>query len=296
MMYVTLPPFSFAQTTTNPLLENVTITATVLERPGVNPNTPPISPSGPVNTTDILDVVIFRGLAYASSTVSLLKNGILVAEIPTQSDGTFDIRVRNLNPGTYSFGIRAKDNNGLQSKLLLFTVYVSSSVATLVDGIFIPPTITTDAIETKRGDTVSFTGRTFPNAEVRLSFSSKTELLKKAKADASGVWAYELDSSTLEIGDYSAKARALLTQNLSPYSDIINFRIGDTTRLRPKATSLLGFRKKCDLNNDNKVNLLDFSIMAFWYKRLGFPDRVDLNTDKQVNLTDLSILAFCWTG
>jgi hypothetical protein len=44
------------------------------------------------------------------------------------------------------------------------------------------------------------------------------------------------------------------------------------------------------------VNILDFSIMAFWYKRLGFPAKVDLNTDNKVNLTDLSILAYCWTG
>ena len=74
------------------------------------------------------------------------------------------------------------------------------------------------------------------------------------------------------------------------------FRVGDTNRPRPKNAYLSGFRKKCDLNNDNRVNLLDFSIMAFWYKRLTFPPKVDLNTDKQVNLTDLSILAFCWTG
>jgi hypothetical protein len=66
--------------------------------------------------------------------------------------------------------------------------------------------------------------------------------------------------------------------------------------MRAKLSGLTGFRKKCDLNNDNRVNLLDFSIMAFWYKRLGFPPKVDLNSDANVNLTDLSILAYCWTG
>ena len=74
------------------------------------------------------------------------------------------------------------------------------------------------------------------------------------------------------------------------------FRVGDTNRLRAKVSELPGFRKRCDLNNDSRVNILDFSIMAFWYKRLGFPPRVDLNADNNINLTDLSILAYCWTG
>lgn len=285
----------------NPLIENVTISATVLQNPGVNPDTPPLPPSssntGPVNMSDTIDVAIFRGVAYPASTIALLKNGTIVAQLPANADGTFDVRVRSLTPGTYSFGIRVTDSNGLQSKLLVFTIYVSSSVATLVEGIFIPPTVTSDKIEVKKGGVVTFTGKTAPDVEVRLSFaSSNMELLKKTRSDSTGAWFYELDSSFLITGDYEAKARALTAQNLSPYSDSLVFRVGDTDRTRAKNLLLTGFRKRCDLNNDNRVNLLDFSIMAFWYKRLGFPDKVDLNSDKQINLTDLSILAYCWTG
>ncbi len=289
--------------TPNPLTEGVTISATVLQDPGVRPDTPPTPPSSggggngsPVNLADTIDVAIFRGVAYPGSVISLLKNGTVIAQIPSNSDGTFDIRVRSLSSGTYSFGVRATDQNGLQSKLLLFTIYVSSSIATVVDGIFIPPTITSDKIEVKKGNSVTFTGSAAPDVEVRLSFSSKTELLRKTRSDSTGAWFYELDSSFLDSGTYEAKSRAVSPTNLSPYSDAIVFRVGDVDRPRVKSTSLSGFRKKCDLNNDDRVNLLDFSIMAFWYKRLGFPDKVDLNTDKQINLTDLSILAFCWTG
>jgi len=279
----------------NPLIENITITATVLQNPGVNPDTPPTSP-GPVNMTEVTDIAIFKGIAYPLSTISLIKSGVVVAEIPANQNGLFDIRVRNLLPGTYSFGIRANDKNGLQSKLLMFTIYISSSVATIVEGIFIPPTITSDKVDVKRGEPITFSGYSTPNAEIRLSLSSTFELLKRANANASGTWSYVYDSSELDFGDYNAKARSLTATNLSPYSDALAFSVSSTTRMRSKLSSLAGFRKRCDLNDDNRVNLLDFSIMAFWYKRITFPPKVDLNSDNAVNLTDLSILAYCWTG
>ncbi len=286
-------PTAFAQLAPNPLTADVVITALVLPR-GVNPDTPPIPP-GPI-PNDINDAIIFKGIAYPKSTISILKNGIVIAELLSKLDGTFEIRIKNLAPGTYSYGIRAEDKDKLKSKLLVFTVFVSQGIATVLEGIFIPPTITSDYIEVKKGEVVTFSGSSVPNSEVRLSFQSSVETLKKTMTNASGTWMFVLDSSQMDRGDYSVKGRSLLVNNLSLYSDPLTFRVGDVTRVRSKASALNGFRKKCDLNDDGRVNLLDFSIMAYWYKRLGFPMRVDLNTDAKVNLTDLSILAYCWTG
>ncbi len=293
--FALLCSFASAQTTTNPLIENITITATVLQGPNGFPDTPPNNNPGPISI-DTSDNVIFKGISYPESIISLLKNGIVMAEVPAGPNGTFEIRLRNLNSGTYSFGIRAEDKDRLQSKLLLFTIFVSSSVTTVIDGIFIPPTITSDKIEVKKGEIITFLGRSVPDADVRISFHSDVEILKKTRSNASGTWIYKLDSSELELGDHDGKARSLTPDDLSPYSDVLPFRVSNTDRLRSKLSLLFGFRKRCDLNNDNRVNLLDFSIMAFWYKRIGFPQKVDLNTDNKVNLTDLSILAYCWTG
>lgn len=167
----------FAQTTTNPLQEEVTITADVLLGSVVYPDTPPSVP--PSVIIDTSDSVIFKGLAYPESIISLLKNGVIVAEVPASPNGMFEIRLRNLNPGTYSFGLRAEDPEHLKSKLLLFTIFVSSSVTTVVEGIFIPPTITSDKIEVKKGEIITFLGRGAPDSDVRLSFHSDVELLKK---------------------------------------------------------------------------------------------------------------------
>ncbi len=56
-----------------------------------------------------------------------------------------------------------------------------------------------------------------------------------------------------------------------------------------------------DFNNDNRVNLVDFSIMIYWYKR-PFSEIFRLleikksNGDGIINIVDFSILAFHWTG
>lgn len=279
------------------LTTDITITAIVPASPLVYPNTP-ASPPGPINMADTNDVAIFKGYAYPGSVVSLLKNGVLVTESPANPDGSFELRLKNLSAGTYSFGLRAEDPEKIKSKILLVTIYVSSNVTTLVDGIYLPPTITSDKVEVKKDENIIFTGRTSPNAEIQLSFSSPfdSETIRKGLADATGFWKYSMNSRDLKFGDYDVKARSLTKNSLSTYSDILTFRVGNENRLRAKISQLSGFRQKCDLNNDNRVNLLDFSIMAFWYKRLGFPLKVDLNTDNAINLTDLSILAYCWTG
>lgn len=68
--------------------------------------------------------------------------------------------------------------------------------------------------------------------------------------------------------------------------------------LLPANTSDAGGLKlaKSDINSDHKVNLVDFSIAAYWYKRSSPPESVDLNGDKIINLVDFSIMAFYWTG
>jgi len=53
--------------------------------------------------------------------------------------------------------------------------------------------------------------------------------------------------------------------------------------------------KRGDINRDGKVNIVDFSIAAYWYKRLNPPTSVDINGDGAITLVDFSIMAFYWT-
>ncbi|GEM_PF-2831438 len=51
---------------------------------------------------------------------------------------------------------------------------------------------------------------------------------------------------------------------------------------------------KVDFNGDKNVNLVDFSILAYWYKKGELLPRFDLNSDGKVDLTEFSILIYCW--
>ena len=54
-----------------------------------------------------------------------------------------------------------------------------------------------------------------------------------------------------------------------------------------------------DLNGDGKVNIVDFSILAYWFKRpltaAAVKQCVDQTQDGKVSLADFSILAYYWT-
>ena len=56
---------------------------------------------------------------------------------------------------------------------------------------------------------------------------------------------------------------------------------------------------KGDINHDCKVDIIDFSILAYWYKRpltaAALAEGVDLNGDGKVTLADFSILAYYWS-
>jgi len=67
------------------------------------------------------------------------------------------------------------------------------------------------------------------------------------------------------------------------------------TPVKPDIKS--GSAKKGDVNGDGKVNLADFSILAYWYKRPltdAAKAQVDLNNDGKITLADFSILAYYW--
>jgi len=57
-------------------------------------------------------------------------------------------------------------------------------------------------------------------------------------------------------------------------------------------------KSKGDLNCDAKVNITDFSLLAYWYKRpltaQAIASGIDLNHDGKVTLADFSILAYYW--
>lgn len=237
--------------------------------------------------------VVFSGRAYPLSRVSILKDGQVVVTTIAGPDSNFTATISGLSTGNYIFAAYGEDKNNIRSSLFTFPIYISSGVTTKIGGIFIVPTIAVDKKEVKRGDTISIFGQSVPASEVTISINSEEEFFIKKTADANGVYLLNFDTSVLEIGQHHTKSKSALNGEITDFGKTLAFTVGTKN---VKAESPTQDVLKGDVNNDKKINLVDFSVAAYWYKRVNPPASADLNNDGKVDLIDFSIMAFNWTG
>ncbi len=235
--------------------------------------------------------VIFKGKAYPSSYVTLLKDAQAAATTKAGADANFEISLSGLSAGVYTFGVWAEDSKGNRSLAYTFTISVTAGAITTVSGIFLPPTISIDKTEVKRGEFLDILGYSAPEAEIAVFINSE-EIVKKTNAETSGAWLYKFDTLEVDYGDHSTRARSSKDGDISTFSKALAFKVGTKTVLAEPAKA----PAKGDLNNDGRVNLIDFSILFYWFDRPNPPPEIDLNSDGKIDLVDFSIMAYYWTG
>ena len=236
---------------------------------------------------------VFSGKAYPGSTVTLLKDAQIAAMTISGQDAKFQINLSGLSGGSYIFSVYSEDKNGIRSSLLTFPVSVTSGTTANITGIFIAPTIAVDKSEVKRGESIAIFGQSAPKADITVAIGSEEEFFGKTTADQDGAYLYNFDTAKLESGQHLAKSKTAQDGEISSFSKAVAFLVGKKNVLAPVQEKTI---VKGDLNGDRKVNLVDFSVAAYWYKRANPPASVDVNGDGKVNLVDFSIMAFHWTG
>ncbi|MCC6563658.1 hypothetical protein IT087_02090 [Candidatus Uhrbacteria bacterium] len=239
--------------------------------------------------------VTFRGRAYPLSRVTVLKDGQIAITTIAGPDAMFDITLTGLSSGTFTFSLYSESATGRRSSLFTFPVVVTQGANTTVSGIFLSPTIEVDKEIVKHGDIVQIFGQAAPTAAITIQVNSEPVFVN-ADSDASGVYLYAFNTGIIELGDHTTKSSASIGGAASAYSPVVGFLVNETGEGPPKPAC-----GRADLNCDGKVNLVDFSIAAFWYKRAlsaAFsPIEVErLNGDGKIDLVDFSIMAYYWTG
>lgn len=151
---------------------------------------------------------------------------------------------------------------------------------------------------------VTLSGSSTPQSTVTVLTNGTRGVSTQAKTDGTfritiaglerGVYTfqvYAVDSASRKSESFSSTL-TLGSASVNTISDI-KLKFGESTSSATSTpTSITGGR--VDFNGDNKINLVDFSILlSSWGK--NNPD-VDLNKDGTVNLADFSILLFNWTG
>ena len=236
--------------------------------------------------------IILSGRAYPLSKVVVLKDGQIIVSTIAGPDARFEVSLSGLATGDYNFVVYGEDNKGLRSNLFTFSIFLTSGVTTKVSGIFITPTIAVDKSQVKRGDNIAIFGQSTPEAEVTIAVNSEEEFFIKTTADKDGAYFQNFDTAPLAMGQHLTRSKAATEGEISPFGKAIGFLVATKNVLFARAEASL----KGDLNNDGRVNLADFSIAAYWYKRPSPPADVDLNGDDKIDLIDFSIMAYNWTG
>lgn len=241
--------------------------------------------------------VIISGKAYPNSEVTLLSDGQIRQIVKAGAKGDFDITLNNLSPGFYLFTLYSEDSQGRRSSLLTFQVNIIAGQTVRSTGIFLSPTIDIDKTSVKKGDVLQIFGQASPEADVIINVSSE-ELFFRIPTEKDGSYLYVLNTDNLDIGEHYTKSRQVyLNQIVSPYSRTLSFNVGTKSIIKKPTKCPI----KGDLNHDCRVNIIDFSIAAYWYKKKLSPkiaeiEAHDLNGDGKIDLIDFSIMAYYYTG
>lgn len=252
---------------------------------------PPILPGvGGDNGTSSIN---FSGRAYPQSKVVILKNGSIYVTTIADPLASFSVSANKVSEGEQIFSVYGEDSQGRRSIPFTFPLKVGLDSTINIGGIFLSPTIDVDKNVVKQGENIAIFGQSVPDSNITISVNSPVEFFNNVKTDKEGVYLLNFDTAKLEIGSHSAKSKSAILTEVSPFGNTVAFKVGTESKKKDvkDCSNLRG-----DLNCDGKVNLVDFSIMAYWYKKSGVPVKIDLNSDSLVNLVDFSILAYNWTG
>lgn len=234
--------------------------------------------------------VDIKGLAYPHTKVVILKDGVIVATTTADPGAAFSVKIANLNPGEYVFGVYAEDSKNLKSAPISFAVTVGRGIAVSIDNVFLAPTIGVSSTSVRRGEPIGIFGTTAPSASVALHVHSTPEYTQQIAASTTGTWFKQFDTSTLQPGSHVTFSRSSLDDRVTAQSTTIGFTVGN-------ATVPTALTKRSDLNNDGAVNVIDFSILLYyWHRTPPVSSKADIVKDGTVDIIDFSMLLYDWTG
>lgn len=230
--------------------------------------------------------IIIEGVAYPKSTVNVLLDGTFVSQIDVDANSKFTVTLNTVSTGSRLINLFSTDINNRKSITTSLTVTVTSGTTTSLTDILMPPTIDLNSTNIPKNGDIRIFGYAEPDAIVNVYISSEHESITKIISDSNGSYAIIFNTSPLAEDEHITKSRAIFEELLSPFSHTLRFFIGKA-----------GI-KTADLNKDGKVNIIDFSILLFWWntnQQRGL-DIADINNDSKVNIVDFSIMLFQWTG
>lgn len=238
--------------------------------------------------------VIISGYAYPNSRVGILVDGNFFDTTSANSAGVYSVVLDQIARGVYTFGVYGEGPDGVRSSTFSTSFTVTGARTSALSNINVAPSIAVSPNPVNPGQTLNVSGYALPNAIVTIENgpTKGSASTLSVTSDARGRWATTVNTDRFSVGTYQIRARSEQEAEKggvkTNFSNYTFYGVGKAADVPQQA----------DLNRDGKVNLIDFSILLFWWNTDGGDSEppADINRDNKVNLTDFSILLFNWTG
>ncbi|MDP2648038.1 MAG: dockerin type I domain-containing protein [Candidatus Yanofskybacteria bacterium] len=230
--------------------------------------------------------IIIKGTAYPTATVNIYIDLVLVSSIRAGGTAKFEVTLNDIAAGIRVVGVNSEDLNGRKSIITTYDVTLPVNGTVTLGDILVAPTIDISSYQVQKGEVVRIFGQSAPSSDVTVHVFSE-EIITNAIVDSAGAYSVRFNTDPLVEEEHTTKSRSLFNAITSPFSQVIKFLVGGEVQF-----------KTADLNKDGRVNIVDFSILLFWWntnQQRGF-DIADINGDRKVNVVDFSIMLFQWTG
>ena len=220
------------------------------------------------------------GYASPSALIYFLENSSVIATNTANSNSYFDETINGLAGGIHTINIYARDSDNRNSVVTNINVNISSGSTVNYGPVIIAPTFSIPTTSIGRPAELNVNGKAVNNSSVEISINgSRNDGTNfSVTTDGSGSWSANINP-LLHLGEKSVYFVAVDRASI---------------KSEPSNTTNYTVVLSADLNNDGKVNDLDFDILkSKWQSR----DNVaaDINDDGVVNITDLSIMMYYWT-
>lgn len=237
--------------------------------------------------------VVITGYAFPNSTIVALVDGNIAETDTSSSAGVYEIVLDEIARGVYTFGVYGVDPNGTLSSTFSTSFTVTGARETTLSNVNVMPSIEVTPDPVDIGETVTFSGYSLPSATITIENmkDGSRQSLKEftTTSNSNGKWTLSESTDGFSRGTYKVRAQAVQDGGVSTaFSGYTFYGVGEDVASDINA----------DLNRDGSVNLIDFSILLFWWQTDGGDSNppADINQDGTVSLTDFSILLFQWTG
>lgn len=226
--------------------------------------------------------VVISGYFNPNSLVSILKDGITSGVTFTNDLGFWQITLSGLNPRTYIFQISGSTSNNSKVNSEVFFIEVIKGTTVKVSNVILPPKFLVSETQNE----LFIEGNGVPDANINIYIDDV--FVSESTINSEG------EFNVLLSNKYSDQDHSISIEMTFAGAKVMSRPV--IFKSKNNLPELDGCASFADATNDCKVNFIDFNLMLRSYFYEPVRAIFDLNKNGKVDLVDFSILAYFWTG